>query len=96
MLGSRVPQNPPSLPSDLCKVVTPLRGAEWAESLTEHPDKEFVAFLLGGIEGGFRIGFDYANCQCRGATRNMASAEENPEVVSRYRPSSVLSLVCIS
>ncbi len=61
---------------------TPLRVEEWARALRRHPDREFVAYLLGGMRSGFRIGF--SQITARSARRNMLSAEQNPGVVDKY------------
>jgi len=54
------------------EVFTPLSLEDWALELSDHPDREFAKFILGGIANGFRIGFDssqplqraVANLQC--------------------------------
>ena len=38
-------------------IVTPLREAEWEAVLLEHPDREWVQYLLAGIRDVFRVGF---------------------------------------
>ena len=40
--------------------------------------------IVKGIQGGFRIGFNYSSCSCRKSGRNMRSAEEHPGVVREY------------
>jgi hypothetical protein len=50
------------------------------------PDKQFVDFILQGIEKGFRIGFDRCSVQ---ASRNMLSALQNPSPVDDYLESEV-------
>ena len=42
-----------------CKeIITPLKLYEWGQLLSTHPDKEFVRYILQGIQDGFRIGYD--------------------------------------
>ena len=66
------------------EVHTPLIVPQWQSHLQGHPDPEFVAYLLDGINHGFRIGFSYSNHTCRSAKRNMLSATQNPAVVEKY------------
>lgn len=75
---------PPSIPRILSKVSTPLQLSVWAAELCEHPDQEYVKYLLKGIAQGFRIGFDYRSCHCRSAKQNMHSASEHPEPIEAY------------
>ena len=42
----------------LTNISTPLKCDAWARCLSAHPDKEFVAYILQGINSGFHIGFD--------------------------------------
>ena len=63
------------------EVYTPLSLEDWALELSDHPDREFVKFILDGIANGFRIGFNrsqplqpaVANLQCT-----------NPQVITEY------------
>ena len=56
----------------------PLNAEAWANHLQSHPD---VDYIIQEILYGFRLGFDYGAVQLRSASRNMRSAEKNPEVV---------------
>ena len=56
----------------------------WERALVQHPDGEFVKFVLRGIAGGFRIGFNYQRFSCKPARSNMKSAAENSDVVEEY------------
>ena len=51
--------------------------------LSQHPDRDFCQYLIGGITGGFRIGFHYGTNICQ-AAKNMLSTRENPAVVEQY------------
>ena len=57
---------------------------EWQFALRNHPDREFVRYLVEEIKEGFRVGFNYSNSRCRWAGKNMGSAIEHPEVVREY------------
>ena len=62
---------PAPVPKELHGISTPLRAAAWEEQLQVHPDKDYVQYLLAGIQSWFRIGFDYSQYQCRKAKCNM-------------------------
>ena len=49
-----------------------------------HPDQDLVAYILSGIQVGFRVGFDYAKQRCISARVNLPSAADNQEVVTAY------------
>ena len=44
----------------------------WQRLLSDHPDRNFVSYIIQGLSEGFRIGFDYTNRECRSARRNAA------------------------
>ncbi len=73
-------QPPPPI---ISSVTTPLRLEEWERHLRDHPDHEFVAYILQGIRKGFRIGFNRLS-SCRPATRNLQSVRDHPEIVDAY------------
>ena len=52
--------------------------------LQDHPNQALVQYILSGIRGGFRIGFNYGKAACKPARCNLLSAETNPEVVAAY------------
>ena len=68
----------------LQKVTTPLKHEEWQLMLKNHPNQALVQYILSGIRGGFRIGFNYRQAACKPARCNLLSAEINPEVVATY------------
>ena len=85
VLASRVsPVSTGSLPSAWCAINSPLIVSEWQQQLDSHPDREFVQYLLKGMAEGFRIGFNYEQCNSSSAKRNMQSAIDNPQVVREY------------
>lgn len=73
-----------NLPPNWSAIITPLVADEWQRQLMGHPDQEFTGYLLRGITEGFRIGFNYCDCKCKSAKRNMQSAIDNPQVVREY------------
>ena len=66
-------------------IVSPLTAKlpAWRMRLAAHPDRQFAAYILHGLEHGFRVGFDYTH-PLMSARRNMGSATQHPEVVERY------------
>ena len=50
--------------------------------LAHHPDREYVGYILSGIQEGFRIGYERGVHGLGSARKNMKSAEENPQVVN--------------
>ena len=83
-LAGRTPCNPSPIPRSLSAVNSPLVVDQWRMLLSDHPDEDLKSYLLGGMREGFRIGFNYSQCECKSAKRNMLSARQNPEVVSEY------------
>ena len=74
--------NTPPIPN-VQRIITPLNARSWQLALSTHPDSSLVAYLLSGINQGFRIGFDN-NTRLESAHANMLSAEQNPKVVTEY------------
>ena len=68
----------------LCQINTPLNIKAWEAELRAHPDREYVQFLLEGIQQGFHIGFDYSHHSCSSASSNMNSASIHPEPIDKY------------
>ena len=56
----------------------------WADQLSQHPDGTYRDYLVRGLREGFRIGFQYRRRSCHGASANMSTAMEHPEVVGEY------------
>ena len=50
-------QGQSTVPKELEIVRSPLVLSEWHTLLQSHPDKQFVHYILTGIEKGVRIGF---------------------------------------
>ena len=47
------------LPETCNAITAPLVHKNWEAALQEHPDREFVSYILEGIS--FKLGVDYAN-----------------------------------
>ena len=71
--------------ADSCfaSIKTPLNRQAWTKNLSKHPDKDYVHYLLNGIEHGFQIGAD-ESYPFRSAGQNMLSAKQNPDVIEQY------------
>lgn len=77
-------EGPKELGVSLAEVRTLLEVVEWRKALQDHPDAEFVGYLLKGISQGFRIGLNWELVQLKTAKRNMLSATEDPAVIEAY------------
>jgi hypothetical protein len=71
------------LPSSITKINTPLNISAWEKALQSHPDTAFREYVLSGISGGFRVGFNRRQ-PLRLSSSNMRSALDNPQVVQEY------------
>ena len=67
----------------LAHISTPLKPSAWEQYLCSHPDKDFVTYILKGIQQGFRIGVDTIADRIS-ANKNMRSAILNPQVIGEY------------
>lgn len=63
------------------RAATPLVRDRWRTEMAEHPDRQYVGYILQGIEFGFRIGFCRAY-PIRPAASNMPT--QNPRVIQDY------------
>ena len=73
-----------ALPEEYSTITTPLKVSVWEHQLRNHPDKNFVRYILAGIHQGFRLGFQHQSSSLLPAKANMHSARSNPIVVSDY------------
>lgn len=81
----RVSEGPDSkVLSGAVDVVTPLKWRAWERELAEHPDREWVEFLVAGIRDGFRLGHDQRRVKlvCRRGT--MYEATQHGSIISEY------------
>ena len=69
--------------SNFSTVNTPLRLQSWQRRIQSHPDRNFINYILSGIERGFRIGRD-STCHVNSATKNKQSAHDNPNAIEKY------------
>ncbi len=65
-------------------MITPLVWQQWERELEDHPDKEWVQFLVRGIRQGFRVGHDQSVRELRRCSGNMCSAREQRAVIQEY------------
>ena len=68
-------------------MVSPLSEAmtSWETMIAQHPDRQFAAVILRGLQEGFRVGFEYQKWgRLKQAKHNMRSCEELPAVVEGY------------
>lgn len=68
----------------IAEVRTPLKLKAWKEKLKHHPDKDYVRYILRGIEQGFCIGVEDQRPSFRPASQNMLSAKQHPSVIEEY------------
>ena len=72
------------VPSEACKIVTPLQPIAWSQYLATHPDQNLVTFFIDGITRGFRIGFDHSLVSLKSARKNLESAQSHIAIVDDY------------
>ena len=65
-------------------IATPLIIEAWRVELGVHPDREFVAWLIDGMERGVRIGYDYSRGVGGRVGKNMRSALKHPQPIDQY------------
>ena len=73
--GEEVYVHPPNLLSTKLE--------EWRWALQDHPDRDFIGYILSGIAAGFEIGVE-RKVQLVRARHNLPSAEAHTEVVEAY------------
>jgi len=66
------------------EVVTPLVWQQWEEELREHPDREWVEFLVRGIREGFRLGHDQSSVVLEERGGPMCEASQHRDVIREY------------
>ena len=76
-----VPATLPSLPQSITEVASPLHWGVWVQELSSHPDQEYATFMVGGIQNGFRISYNYGVHSYKSCSGNMASARQHPELI---------------
>ena len=78
------PSSKPQLPAKASLISYSLKLDTWSDLLARHPDRAFTAYILDEICQGFRIGLEYSRHICFPAKKNMQSAADVPQEVSRY------------
>lgn len=76
LLGSKV-----SLPS--VADISPLNCARFQTELKNHPDKQWVHFVLQGVREGFKLGFN-PSLQLKPTNKNKVSARQHAKVIDSY------------
>ncbi len=66
------------------EVVTPLVWQQWEEELREHPDREWVEFLVMGVREGFRLGHDQSKVVLKERRGTMYEASHHRGVIHEY------------
>ena len=64
-------------------MVSPLNVSQFTLDLAGHPDRQAVAYVLDGLQHGFRLGFQPAR-RLKPARKNKPSALQNPKVIDDY------------
>ena len=85
MMDACRPSSRPQLPAKASLISSSLKLDAWSDLLAHHPDRAFTAYILDEICQGFRIGFEYSHHICYPAKKNMQSAADVPQMVSRYQ-----------
>ena len=64
-------------------MVSPLNVSQFTLDLAGHPDRQAVAYVLNGLQHGFRLGIQPAR-KLKPARKNKPSAFQNPKVIDDY------------
>ena len=64
-------------------ITSPFQQKVWKEALRDHPDQRFRNYIVTSLRDRFRIGFQGIR-SCQPVTKNISSAEEKVDVISRY------------
>ena len=62
---------------------SPLNAEAWQKHLSHHPNRDFVDYIVNGIQKGFRLGVNF-EATYSSASRNMQSAILHKGVVVEY------------
>jgi len=81
----------PRIPLSACLIVTLLSLPGWNDLLSGYPDQDLIHFFLKGISKGFRIGYNYKECTCKPAWKNLLGAVFHQEIVDQFLQSGILS-----
>ena len=82
MYGGKKRTSPQGQLSEITDAKTPINISRLASCLMDHPDKDFVCYLLGGLRDGFYTGFKRTptiSLECK----NLLSARTQPFITSQ-------------
>ena len=71
--------------------VSPLWLDQFQLELRHHPDRSEVAYVISGIQEGFRVGFEASLVSLKPTSSNMRTSSEHPSVIDLYLQSEVSS-----
>lgn len=74
----------PDVPYPLLEIVTPLKHLRFQLLLRDHPDSNFVSYVLNGIQLGFRIGYMYQQNTGIVIANHLSTALEKPQVIHNH------------
>lgn len=63
--------------------ISPLNYSKFAQGLQNHPNRQWVEFILLGIKNGFHLGFN-SSIKLKSSKKNKSSAYQHSEVVDAY------------
>ena len=66
------------------EVVTPLKWQSWQHELQDHPDKEWVEYLVRGLKDGFRIGHDQTKVSMKQRRGMIFEASQHGDIIDDY------------
>ena len=64
--------------------MSPLVLSKFQFELCNHPDKSAVAYVLSGLQDGFRVGFAPSSFNLKSSPDNMFSSHLHPDVIDEY------------
>ena len=74
----------PDVPHPLLEIVTPLKHLRFQLHLRDHPDLNFVSYVLNGIRLGFRIGYLHQQNTGIVIANHLSTALEKPQVIDNH------------
>ena len=63
---------------------TPLVQQAWRHALEQHPDRDFVQYLLTGMQCGFHVGARRSSVMSSSAQGNLPSVRQHPQLVAEH------------
>ena len=65
-------------------LVCPLQLFQFQVELADYPDQAAAAYVLNGLQDGFRVSFEALSVSLRSSSSNMRSAFDHPSVIDAY------------